>query len=99
MPAQAEGDEIAYITNDSRSIHLVQADGTGDRQLPASASLRNLAWAPDGKQLAYTTSQLNAMRPPTTARLSTRSIPYTPQGSWEGHGRLQTILELAPGGG
>jgi WD40-like Beta Propeller Repeat len=52
-PAYADVGEIAYIANDQASIHLVRADGSGDRQLLATPGLTNLAWAPDGKTLAY----------------------------------------------
>jgi hypothetical protein len=61
--SSADGGEIAYIGNDHRSIHVVRADGSGDRQLVAAADLNALAWAPDGAVLAYTTSQ-NVVNPP-----------------------------------
>lgn len=53
--AAADGGEIAYIANDRASIHVVQADGTGDRQLVSAGAINNIAWSPDGKVLAYTT--------------------------------------------
>jgi hypothetical protein len=53
--ANADGGEIAYIANDHGSIHVVQSDGTNDRQVVAAPNLDYLTWSPDGKRLVYTT--------------------------------------------
>src|SRR5438132_14250453 len=54
-PAHAPAAEIAYISADQASIHLVQADGSRDRQILAVPDVTTLAWAPDGRTLAYLT--------------------------------------------
>lgn len=53
--ANADGGDIAYIANDRASIHILQSDGSGDQQLLTASDLSGLAWAPDGRLLAYTT--------------------------------------------
>jgi dipeptidyl aminopeptidase/acylaminoacyl peptidase len=58
LPARASGGEIAYVANDYESIHLVQADGSADRQLlsgTAGNRLSGLTWSPDGNVLVYNT--------------------------------------------
>jgi hypothetical protein len=58
--ANAQGGELAYIASDFRSVRVVQADGSGDRQLlSAAGSIGDIAWSTDGKLLAYTLQSSN----------------------------------------
>ena len=67
LPVQvgrADSPQIAYITNDGRSTHLVDSAGDGDRPFfAASGSLGDIAWAPDGTSLAYTIVDRTSARP------------------------------------
>jgi hypothetical protein len=64
VPSRAAGGEIAYVGPDRHTIHLVQADGRGDRQLLSVANgfAGPLAWAPDGTILAYTQTNPPSIR-------------------------------------
>lgn len=64
-PGPALTDTIAYVPTDGRdAIRVVAPDGSGDRELwahgradPESvAELRDLAWSPDGREIAFTGS-------------------------------------------
>jgi dipeptidyl aminopeptidase/acylaminoacyl peptidase len=48
------GDLIAYAS--ARTLRVIHADGTGDRQLPVDATTpRSIDWSPDGRWLLITT--------------------------------------------
>ncbi len=55
---------IAYIRGGTE-IRLIESDGTNDRRLwthefaKEGSSIHNLAWRPDGKELAFSSSHLN----------------------------------------
>ncbi|MCA1618661.1 MAG: hypothetical protein LC795_04985 [Acidobacteria bacterium] len=55
---------IAYVRGGTE-IRLVEADGTGDRRLwtheyaKEGSAIHDLAWRPDGKELAFSSSHLN----------------------------------------
>jgi TolB protein len=58
----AEKGQIAYSRQDGErvTIHLMNADGSGDRELPGQvAGARNIfpTWSPDGKRLGYMSFQ------------------------------------------
>ena len=70
-PAPAQGSPsapargtIAYVRGGTE-IRLVEADGTGDRRLwtheyaKEGSAIHDLAWRPDGKELAFSSSHLN----------------------------------------
>jgi TolB protein len=62
-PSSARG-TIAYVRGGTE-IRLVEADGSNDRQLwthpyaKEGSAIHNLAWRPDGKELAFSSSHLN----------------------------------------
>ena len=61
LAADAPLGKIAYGVKegDRVLIHVMNADGTGDKILPGQTAAYNLvpAWSPDGKRLAYTATE------------------------------------------
>ena len=61
LAADAPLGKIAYGVKEGERvlIHVMNADGTGDRVLPGQTATMNVfpAWSPDGKQLAFTTAE------------------------------------------
>ena len=59
--AEKEKGRIAYSRQDGDriTIHLMNADGTGDAELPGQTAKNNIfpTWSPDGKRLGYMTTQ------------------------------------------
>jgi Tol biopolymer transport system component len=54
--ADSNSNQIAYIANDRGSVHIVQTDGSNDRQVLTATRIGDIAWSPDGARLAYTTT-------------------------------------------
>lgn len=57
-----DGTTIVYVTNDARSLRLIQPDGSNDRllwQVPdgaPGAPIESVMWRPDAKEIAFTST-------------------------------------------
>lgn len=62
LPQHNDGTTIVYITEDARSLRLIQPDGSNDRllwQVPddvPGAPLEAVMWRPDAQQIAFTST-------------------------------------------
>lgn len=58
----ANGTTIVYVTNDARSLRLIQPDGSNDRLLwrvpdgVSGAPIESVMWRPDAKEIAFTST-------------------------------------------
>lgn len=62
MAQAADGTTIVYVTNDARSLRLIQPDGSNDRLLwrvpdgVPGAPIESVMWRPDAKEIAFTST-------------------------------------------
>src|SRR5207253_1821495 len=91
-----EAKRLVFTRRDGTGLHIVNVDGSGERQLVAPQSpdfLGLVAWSPDGNTIAYGVGSIRAGLSPRLAATPVAGGPETPIGSrtWYQVGTLRWL--------
>jgi Tol biopolymer transport system component len=86
-----DGEWLSYVSNDDSGVHIIRADGTGDKLVIPDIFVNPYGWLPDGQHLFFVRLDLNVVELATMAeetissfaisRFGDQTVAWSPDGS------------------